>query len=44
MISNFARPPRLSPPQADDGGQGFRIDKAWDCKFFNLQRGASKRL
>jgi hypothetical protein len=25
MIWNLARPPRLSPPQADDGGQGFRI-------------------
>ncbi len=34
MIADLARPPRLSPPQADDGGQGLRIS---DCPLFTTQ-------
>jgi glycosyltransferase involved in cell wall biosynthesis len=43
LISDFARPPRLSPPQAGDGGQGFRISDLSEGEFEVCERGVLAR-
>jgi glycosyltransferase involved in cell wall biosynthesis len=39
LISDCARPPRLSPPQAGDGGQGFRLAELSEEQFEICERG-----
>ena len=39
LISDLARPPSLSPPQADDGGQGLRIAELAEGEFEICERG-----